>query len=126
MSARFYYRLVFRDSNVVDCAVLKDVNLTARQVLRHRASDQKLNKLERQQRGNVNEWARINAELKGELEAAKEGIARNGGDLQGKDQRTECGTADTGLSNGSREEPGLEWLSEGENPSLQRKEVECL
>lgn len=43
----FYCRRLFRDTKIMDCAVLRRMDLTAREMLRYRALEARLNKLEK-------------------------------------------------------------------------------
>lgn len=76
-------------------AVLKEINLTTREVLSNKASDRKANELEKQDERVIEELANRNEELESELEAAKAAIGRLAEAGQGykSSQGTKCGTA---------------------------------
>lgn len=67
-----YFTRVFRGDEVIECAVLKELNLTAWDVLSRRASNRKLDELGKQARSDLAELARSIAELKKKLEAAEQ------------------------------------------------------
>lgn len=71
-----HFRRVFRDSDVADCAVLKDMNLTTVEVSSHRALNRKLNELRRQELTDIKDLATKNKKPKCKLKTAKESIAR--------------------------------------------------
>lgn len=54
----FYYRLVFHGREVLQCAILRELELTAREMLSHRAVNRKLDQLENQERRDVHELQR--------------------------------------------------------------------
>lgn len=78
-----YYRLVRRGNNVLDCAALRKMILTAREVLSHRALDSKLSELGKQEQKNRKELVSKEEELKNARNAAKRTSARPEGDVQG-------------------------------------------
>lgn len=93
------------------CAVVREIVLTAREALRHKALNKELEKLEMQERRDKEELASKIEELKDELEAARRTIA---GHNQGvrrneKNQDTKHGTAERETSSGSVES----WESNG-------------
>lgn len=61
---------------MVDCAVLREVSLTAREVLNHRVLNSKLYELEKQEWKDRKERALKNEELKNKLKAAEKAIAK--------------------------------------------------
>lgn len=63
----FYDRLVFCNGEVVKCAVLKEMNLTARKLLSHKGSDTTLKALKKTTPRSREELERKNAELKTKL-----------------------------------------------------------
>lgn len=71
-----YRRHVFRCNEIVDCAILKKMNMTARELLSRRASDKELRELEKQEWRDREEFARRIEELESEGEAAKKTMAR--------------------------------------------------
>lgn len=60
----FYYRRVLHGNKVVDCPVLREINLTAWEVLSHNAVNRKINELENQERRVREVLASPNEELK--------------------------------------------------------------
>lgn len=62
-----YFRRVFCGSKMADCAILREANVTAREVVSHRALNWKLSEVRKPQRGNREELAGENARLKNEL-----------------------------------------------------------
>lgn len=82
----FYYRRVFRITELVDCAVLKEINLTAREVLSQKALNWKVNELGKQKRRTREQSGSRNERLRralNELEAAEKTTARLEGAVQG-------------------------------------------
>lgn len=72
----FYYWRDFRDSYMADCAVLLEMNLTAREMLRHRALNSRRNELGKQERRDREGVANKKESLENHLRAAKEATAR--------------------------------------------------
>lgn len=86
----FHYSRVFRGSEVVNCALLNDMNLTARDVLSHKALNRELSELEVQ-------WRKDREELASKIEKLKADMKRTArlqedvwgeGKNQGKNSRT--------------------------------------
>lgn len=92
------YRRALRDSEVVDCAVLGEMILTARKLLSHRASDMNLSELEKKARRNGKKWARNVAKVKRKLRSAKDRTSESEGDVQENGQGTKCRTAERGIN----------------------------
>lgn len=61
-----------RGNDTVDCALLGENNLAAWEVLSRRASNWKLNELEKQEQTDRGELARKDEKLENELEVAEE------------------------------------------------------
>lgn len=72
----FCYSRVFCDSEVVDCAVRREMSLKTRQVLNRRDLNRKQDELGKQERRNREILASKNEEREKELETAKKIIAR--------------------------------------------------
>lgn len=72
----FYYRCVFRDNEMVEAAALKEMDLTAWEELRQRASNKKMNEQKKQERRGREEMASKQERLGNALAAAKETIAK--------------------------------------------------
>lgn len=66
-----YYRLFFSGSEVVDCAVLRQMNSTARAVLSLRALHEKLHELVKHERKGIEELASRTERLENGAETAK-------------------------------------------------------
>lgn len=62
----FYYRRGFRGNEAVDCAILKKVNLTAWEVMNHRALGKELDKLAKQKPSDGEELAGQKERLRNE------------------------------------------------------------
>lgn len=111
---------VFRDSKVVDSAVLEEITLTAREVLSHRVSSQKLDQLENQERRDIEVLSRRNLERKKELETAKTRIMRGGGDVRGSGEGLKRRTARIESSIGSGRRPDATESSEVRSPARKK------
>lgn len=98
-----YYTRVFRANEVVDQAVPRGMNLTAREVQSHRDLESKLFGLECQKRRSTEKMARKIEELDKELEAARKTGARLRKSVRGNrtSQDTKHRTRQRGNSSGS-------------------------
>lgn len=88
----FYYWPIFRGDKVVECTLLRKMNLTAWRVLSHRASDTILTKLMKQERMHRKDLTRWNAQLKKKLVKAEETSARLKKAAERNGQGRNCGT----------------------------------
>lgn len=108
----FYHKRVLRGSEVVDCAVRRQMSLTARELLSHGALKSELYELREQKRRDSEELAKKKEKVKSKLKAAEETTARLNRDLRrsghGKKRRTakrgiNSGSGGSSISNGSPE-----------------------
>lgn len=123
MSARFfYYRSLVRGKKVVDCAVLREMILTAREVFSQPALDSKLYEVGKQEKRNREELARKNEERKNKLEAAEKTIVRHKGDVRGSSQSTKRRATGRERNSGSRENSNSNCSLEVRSPTHKKGE----
>lgn len=110
-------------AKIVDCAVLRATNLTARRVFSHRALSNKVNKLEKQKRRDREELASKSKELKNELEAARERVTRLEEAVRGSraSQGSKRRTVEKGSSSRGRESPESDGSPEVQSPTQKKK-----
>lgn len=80
------------------CAVLRSTSLTVWKVLSHKALNEKLNEIEKQERSDTAKLARTNAKLKKMPKTAEEKTARIGADVRGNGQGTKHRASELGDS----------------------------
>lgn len=79
--------------------------MMAREILGHKALNQKLNELEKQNGNIMKEWTRINAGLRNKPEAAEKRTARRGAKRRGIGHGTKRRTAEIESSSGGVRTP---------------------
>lgn len=117
-----YNRLVFRGSKVRDCAVLKEIILSALEVLSQSVLDIEVDELRKQEQSDREQLARKTEKPEKKLEAAKrrtaklEEAVRENGTSQGTKRRTEKRRSNSG----SERSPKAKDSSEMRNPALEK------
>lgn len=119
-------RRVFRANEVFDCAVLREMTLAARELLRHKVLDWKVDALRKREKIDREMLARKNGKLKEKPEAARERPARLEMVVQdnGKSENRKRGTADGESTSGSGRSPKSNCSPEVRSLTLKKKKGE--